>query len=440
VTSAVVGIRAETKNRWERRAPLTPEHVRELIESHELEIQVESSQRRAFPDLAYAAAGADLVPDMTAVGVVLGVKEIPLERLEAGKVYVFFSHVIKGQRENTPLLRRLLELGATLIDYERIVDRKGRRLIFFGRHAGYAGMLDTLWAFGQRLAVEGAVTPFEMLRRAHEYAGLDEALSHVTKLGEEVRFVGLPPPRRPLVCGFTGGGNVTQGALEVFERLPVSDIEPEELLELPEARDRPRNVLFRCRFERHHRFRRVSDGGFDTAELAEHPERYESALGPYLRHLTLLVHGAYWEPPQPRLVTRSMLAELFESEERPKLRVIGDLSCDVGGAIEATVRATTPGDPVFVYDPATGAASPGVEGQGVLVMAVDNLPCELPVEASHHFGDSLLRFVGALARCDWTRPLDELGLPAELAGAIIVHRGELTPAYRYLESSLRESR
>lgn len=434
--AAIIGIRAEDKNRWERRAPLTPEHVRELVEEQGLAVHVQPSKRRAFLDRDYEDAGATLDPTLDRCGVVLGVKEIPPAKLAAGRVYVYFSHVIKGQAYNMPMLARLLELGATLIDYERIVDRKGRRLIFFGRHAGYAGMLDTLWAFGQRFAAEGIESPFERLRLAHQYSSLEEALAHVARVGEEIRRGGLPTGRRPIICGFTGSGNVTQGAMEVFERLPVLDVDPEVLLELGEDRDRPRNVLYRTVFERHHRYRRIADGGFDAAELGAHPERYESGLGRYLPHLSMLVHGAFWEPPQPRLVTRAQLAALFAEEAQPKLRVIGDISCDIDGGIEATMRATDPGDPVFRYDPETGAAAEGFDGRGVLVMSVDNLPCELPVEASHHFGDSFVRFVGALARCDWRRPYEALDLPDELEGAVIVHRGALAPPFAYLEEAL----
>jgi len=439
--AAPIGIRTEDKNRWERRAPLTPEHVRELVAGQGLEVVVQPSTRRIFPDAAYAAAGARLADDLAGCGVVFGVKEIPPEKLFPGKPHVFFSHVIKGQPAGMPLLRRILELGVTLVDYERIADVRGRRLIFFGRHAGYAGMIDTLWALGQRFAAEGATTPFEEVRRAHQYGSLEEALSHLARLGEAIRAFGIPPPRRPIVCGFTGSGHVTRGAMEVFERLPVVDIEPEALLELGEDRDRPRNVVYRCLFAREHRYRRSADGGFDAAELAERPERYESGLTPYLPHLTLLVHGAYWEPDQPRVVSRAQLAAIFAREPQPKLRVLGDLSCDIDGGIEATVRATTPGQPVFVYDPLSGDGSvDGVEGRGVVVLAVDNLPCELPVEASQHFGDSLVRFVPRLARTDWSAPLGELGLPPEIAGAVVAHRGALAPDYRYLERALAEGR
>jgi len=430
-----IAVRAEDKNRWERRAPLTPDHVRELVTELGIAVRVEPSPLRAFSDRDYREAGAEVDPDFTSCRVILGIKEIPLAKLLPGKTYLNFSHVTKGQRSNMPTLARLLELGSTLVDYERIADRRGRRLVFFGRHAGYAGMLDTLWALGQRLAWEGLFTPLEHLRRASQYSGLEEALHHVARIGEHVRHRGLAYGR-PVVAAFTGSGNVTKGALEVFDRLPVQEIDPEEVKLLAEDRDRPRNVLFKTLLGRGDRYRRRDGAPFDAAEFLAHPELYESALGEILPHLTLLVHGAFWELGQPEIVTREQLQRLFAEDGQPKLRVIGDITCDIGGAIAATVRATDPGDPVYVYRPDDGGTQPGLAGPGVVVMAVDNLPCQLPVEASHHFGDSLIRFIGALTRCDWDAPFESLVLPPELRRAIIVHRGALTPEYRYLERHL----
>ncbi len=434
-----VGIRAEDKNRWERRAPLVPDHVRELIAAQGLRISVEPSTRRAFSDQDYADAGAVLDPEMDGARIVLGVKEIPVDKIRDGRVYVFFPHVTKGQSFNMPMLRRLLECGATVIDYERIVDRRGRRLIFFGRHAGYAGMLDSLWALGQRLAAEGFFTPFEHVRQARHYADLEEALRHVARVGEHVRHVGLPLGRRPIVAAFTGSGNVSRGAQEVYDRLPVIELDAAELRQLDEDRDRPRNAVYKAVLKREDRYRRRTDGGFDAAEFASHPELYEGALGDLLPRISVLMHGAYWEPGQPEIVSREQLEDLFTGSEQPKLRVIGDVTCDIGGSIAATVRATDPGDPVYVYDPATGSTSSGVAGRGVVVMAVDNLPCELPVDASQHFGDSLVRFVGALARADWDAPHERLALPRELRDAVLVHRGELTPAYGHLSAALKSA-
>lgn len=436
--TAIVGIRSEDKNKWERRVPLTPDHVAELVSEHRIPFVVQPSARRVFHDLDYTHAGARLSLDLGDCDVILGVKEIPAAKLLPGKAYAYFSHVIKGQEYNMPMLRRLLELGCTLIDYERIVDRRGRRIIFFGRHAGYAGMIDSLWALGRRLAHEGFITPTEEIRLAHQYGSLDEATSHIARVGDRIRHEGLPVGLRPIVFAFTGSGNVSQGAQEVFDRLPFQVIDPEELLHIEEDRDRPRNLLFKTVLEKEHRYARVEGGGFDAAEYLDHPERYRSALGPLLPHITVFMNGIYWEPGQPKLITREDLAELWRNDPQPKLRVIGDVTCDIDGSIEATVQATMPGDPVYVYDAETGDIRYGVEGRGTVVMAVDNLPCELPVEASQHFGDSLIRFIPPMARCDWKQPLDQLALPREIRDAIIVHRGELTPSYRYLDQFVKE--
>jgi len=435
VARNVLGIRAETKNRWERRAPLAPEHVAQLVREHGVRLVVEPSPLRAFREADYLAAGAEIAGDLARCDVILGVKEVPPDRLLPGKVYLYFAHVIKGQPANMPALARHLELGTTLVDYERITDAQGRRLIFFSRHAGYAGAIETLWTLGQRLAREGYRTPLEEARRALHYSSLDEALRHLTGIGDEIRRLGLPPDVGPLVLGITGAGNVAQGVWEVISRLPLERVEPEELAGLAADGDRPPNLVYVTTFRRHHRFQRRDGGRFDAGELAEHPQRYESAMGRYLPHLTALLHCAYWEPGQPRLVTREQLAAALAAAPR-RLRVIADISCDVDGAVEATVRATDPGEPVYVYDPATGATAPGLEGRGVVVMAVDNLPCELPVEATRHFGDQLLRFLPAVARCDWAAPLPSLELPEEVRRAVVCHRGELARAYRYLEEPL----
>lgn len=432
----MIGIRAEDKNVWERRAPLAPDHVAHLIERHGLRVAVEPSDLRAFAGREYVRAGAELASDLAACPVVFGVKEIPIEKLRPKTAYLFFSHVIKAQAYNMPMLRHVLDTGCTLIDYERITDDRGRRLIFFGRHAGYAGMIDALWALGRRLRAEGIATPFADVRLAHQYSNLDEACAHIARLGERIRHHGLPPEIDPVVVGFTGSGNVTGGAVEILRRLPYAEVTPEQLAGLFDDPDRPRNVVFRVDFDRARRFRHRDGKPFDSAELAEHPERYGNGLAADLERLTVLVHGAYWDPRQPKIVTRDDVRRLWSAGARPRLRVIADITCDIGGAIEPTVRATDPGDPVYVYDAAEDRAIPGVQGHGPVVLAVDNLPCELPIESSEHFGDSLLQFVPAIARCDWKADLDDLAVPAEIRRAVVAHRGKLAPDYAYLEPHL----
>ncbi|ANM29641.1 hypothetical protein ABI59_08705 [Acidobacteria bacterium Mor1] len=430
----MLGIRREDKNRWERRVPLIPDHVTELVDERNVAIKIQPSERRAFPDRDYRAAGAVVDEDLSDCSIVMGVKEIPTELLRANQAYLYFSHTTKGQSYNMPMLKRLLELGCTLLDYEQIVDDRNRRLVFFGRFAGYAGMIDSLWALGQRLTAEGIETPFSDVRLAHDYSGLDEATHHLHRLGERIRHNGLPKALRPFVVGFTGSGNVSEGAQEIYDRLPTQEILPEELdaIVTPE---RAQNVLYKVKFSRADRVQRRDGGPVDLDEFDEFPDRYESGMPRFLPHLTMLVHGATWIPTQPRLVSRKHLADLW-SGGTPKLRLIADISCDIAGGVEATVKPTTPDNPTFVYDPDTGEIRDGVQGRGPIVMAVDNLPCQLPAEASEHFGDGLFRFIPNLARTDWSKDLNDLGLPPELQRAIIVHRGELTPDFAYLKHEL----
>jgi len=435
----MIGIRREDKNEWERRVPLTPDHVTGLVENHGLSIVVQPFRRRAFADSDYRKAGAELNEDLSGCDLILGVKETPIDQISPRKVYVCFSHTTKGQGYNMPTIRRLLDLGCTLIDYEHVVDERGRRLIFFGRHAGYAGMIDSLWALGRRFAAEGLPTPFERVRLAHDYSSLDEATRHISWIGEDLRRAGLPPEIQPVVCGFTGSGNVTHGALEIIQRLPTIDLVAEELDEVMRDENLPRNVVFTVKFKRDQRYVHRSGGGGDPDDLDTHPDRYESGLPRWLHHLTALVNGAFWRPPQPRLLTREDLRCLWGRPGRPRLRVIADISCDIDGAIETTIKATTPGDPVYVFDLDRDEALDGVEGNGPVMMTVDNLPCQLPKESSQHFGDTLVRFVPALARCDWARPLAELNLPEAIERAVVIHRGELTPGFAYVQEYLESS-
>ena len=431
---ARIGIRREDRSRWEARTPLVPEAVRSLIQNDGLDISVQSSPIRAFDDDAYRAAGAEVADQLAHCPVILGVKEIPPELLEAGKTYVYFAHVIKGQATNMPALRRLLESGCQLIDYERIVDDQGRRLVFFGPFAGQAGMIDTLWALGRRLAHEGVANPFAAVQLAHRYADVAHAKREIAQVGERIRRHGLPEAVRPLVCGLAGYGAVSKGAQEIYDCLPVEEIAPEELGSVSAAA----NVCCKVVFEEAHMVERVdASAPFQLQEYYDYPERYRAKFFPYVEHLALLVNCIYWEPKYPRLVTRDQLRELYGGRARPRLRVIGDITCDVDGSVECTVRATAPDNPVYVYEPETGQARDGVAGAGPVVLAVDFLPCELPVDASNFVRQSLSPLGPAVARADFSVPLRDSGLPPDLQRATIVYQGELTESYRHLAQYLR---
>ncbi|MFH1748423.1 MAG: bifunctional lysine ketoglutarate reductase /saccharopine dehydrogenase family protein [Planctomycetota bacterium] len=428
----MIGIRREDKSEWEGRVPLVPADVRRLIEEHGLEIQVRKSPTRAFKDADYQRAGAAVTEDLRDCPLIMGVKEIPPEKLKPDTVYVYFAHVIKGQPANMPALRRLLELNCTLIDYERIVDEQGRRLVFFGRYAGLAGMIDTLWAFGQRLRHEGVENPFTRIQPAHRYDDLEHAQRELSAVAEDIRKQGLPAALQPLICGFAGYGQVSQGAQSIYDLLPVCEIAPEELDSVAPDAHTCYKVVFR---EEHLVTRRQADQPFELQEYYQHPERYQGTFFPAARHLHILVNCIYWEPKYPRLIDAEQFRELYAGEP-PRLRVIGDITCDIDGSLACTTRATDPADPVYVYDPQTRETHNGVAGNGPVVLAVDFLPCELPVDASNYFSQTLSPFIAGLAKADYSRTLDESGLPPELQRATVVYRGELTEPYRYLEQHL----
>ena len=415
--------------------PVVPDDVRALIRDHGVGFCVQRSPTRVFSDAEFATAGATIADDLPDCPIVMGIKEIPPDKLLPNRTYVLFSHVIKGQPANMPMLRRLMELKCQLIDYERIAYGEGRRLVFFGRFAGLAGMIDTLWALGQRWRHEGVENPFTDVRQAYQYKNIEHAKADIAEVGERIRQRGLPEACRPLVCGFAGYGQVAQGAQEIYDLLPVETVSPGELAAVPLAA----NACFKVVFHEKHMVERIdASSPFELQEYYDHPERYRGQFYTYLPHLTVLVNGIYWEPKYPRLVTRELLRDLYRRADPPRLRVIGDISCDIEGSVECTIRTTEPDNPVFVYEPDTGRTCDGVAGEGPVVLAVDHLPCELPVDSSTYFSQSLRPLIPALARADFSGPLADSGLPRELIRATIVYQGALTQPYRYLEQFVKE--
>jgi alpha-aminoadipic semialdehyde synthase len=434
--TALIGIRREDKSEWERRVPVCPRDAAEL-QDRGLQVIVQTSPVRAFTDNEFAEAGITVQEDLSACPVILGIKEVPKELFDADKTYVFFAHVIKGQPYNMPMLQRMLDLGCTLVDYERVVDERNRRLIFFGWHAGVAGMIDTLWALGQRLAWEGIANPFTGLRPTHAYHDLAEAKAALEKVRARIEAEGLPEQVLPLIVGVAGYGNVSQGAQEILDLLPIIDIEPEEVANIAADTSDSRQHIYKAVFKEWHMVEPASpDEPFGLQDYYNHPEKYSGVFERYIPHLTVLVNAIYWTERYPRLVTKAYLKELFGREKAPRLKVIGDISCDVEGAIECTVKATEPGDPIYVYNPITGQAIDGHKGPGILVMAVEILPSELPREASTDFSRVLKPFIPALARCDFSAPFEACNLPPEIKRAVIVYQGQLTPDYQYIQEFL----
>lgn len=434
--SNCIGIRREDKNQWERRTPLTPEHVKKLKDEHSIETIVQTSPIRVFTDFEYANSGAKISEDLSSCPTVFAIKEVPMNLLEPKKTYIFFAHVIKGQEHNMPLLKKMMELKINFIDYEKIVNEKGFRMIFFGNWAGLAGMTNTLAAFGERLANEGVENPFSAIKHSYQYTDHIELKEAVSKVGEKIRSEGLPKEIVPLVVGYAGYGNVSRGCQEVLGCLPVQEIPPEELAEFMEKKQFSDKIVYKVVFKEEHMVEPASpDNTFELQDYYDHPEKYRGIFPKHVPHLTLLMNCIYWDKPYPRLVTKELVRNMFKKGE-PKLKVIGDISCDIDGAIEFTAKATEIDNPTFVYDPIEDKITDGTKGRGIVVMAVDNLPCELPKESSIDFGSGLLQFVPHIANCDFSRQFSDLLLPPPIKKAVILHNGKLTPDYKYLQKFL----
>lgn len=428
-----IGIRREDKNPWERRAPLIPAHVRELIQMHSVEIWLQPSSIRVFSDEDYESEGAKIEEDLFACPVIFAIKEIPLDFFEKGKVYLFFSHTTKGQPHNMPMLGQMIEKECTLIDYEKIVDDKGRRLVLFGKHAGLAGMIDTLWALGQKFLKEGKENHFLRVKQAFQYESLVEAKEEIKKIGWKIHEEGLDPSSVPFLCGFAGYGNVSQGAQEIFDLLPFEELSPEDVDPFFKGKNYSAFRLYKIVFKEEHMVKPVSsEDKFDLQDYYQHPQKYRPIFEPYVPFLTVLVNCIYWEPKYPRFLTKKFLKKLYQKESSPKLRVIGDISCDIEGSVECTVKATSPGNPVFTYDPLEEKAIDGFEGKGPVIMAIDNLPAELSLESSVSFSHALKPFIQAIAQADFSGDFAGCQLPLPLKKAVILYRGKLTSDYAYL--------
>jgi len=429
-----LGIRYEDKYEMERRVALVPDHVKQLINKG-IEIEVVRSPKRIFKDSEFEKAGARMVDEITDSDVIIGVKEMPVDYFEKNKTYIFFSHTIKGQSYNMPLLHNMMEKEVNLMDYERFVDEDGNRLIFFGRFAGLAGMINSLWSLGQRYAELGIDTPFLKIKQTHHYDSLDEAKEVISEVGKFIAENGLSDLITPMVIGITGYGNVSKGAQEIIDLLPNQEISPDDLLELSKNKNLPSNVILKVVFEEKHLSVAKDARNFDLQEYYSSPELFKNQFEKYIPHLTILMNCMYWDDRYPKLVTKDYLEGLFK-KGNPKLTVIGDVTCDPDGSIECTHKGTEIEDPVFVYNPLTRQPKMGFKGEGILVMAVDILPSELPRESSQTFSDALIKYIPSIAKVDFNKPFDQLELPFSAKKAMILHNGKLTEDYKYLKEFL----
>ncbi|KAJ2416281.1 hypothetical protein GGI10_001078 [Coemansia sp. RSA 2530] len=396
----VIGIRREDKNRWERRVALTPAHVKDLIAETGAQVIVQPSNTRIFNNASFVAAGATINEDLSHADAILGIKEVPIDKLIPSKTYVIFSHTHKGQKYNMPSLQAFLDKGIRLIDYELMVNQEGKRQVLFGKHAGYAGMIDGLHGLGQRLLALGYNSPFIHMGQAHVYPNLECVHTKLRHVADIIEDQGLPDAFAPMLFTFTGSGNVTQGARAIFDDLPHDNVTVDELPFIAKDRynERYRRRLLALQVGAQDYVERIDGGPYNREEYREHPERYRSVFATKIAPYTsMLVNGIYWESKYPRLMTAKDLAHIQRQRElKTRMLAIADISCDIGGSLEFMSHASTIDSPFFYVDAVNGLEHKDIEKPGVQINSIDNLPTELPFEASKHFGDSLYPYAKAL--------------------------------------------
>ncbi|KAE9602514.1 putative oxidoreductase [Lupinus albus] len=440
--NGVVGILAETVNKWERRAPLAPSHCARLLHGRTgvSRIIVQPSTKRIHHDALYEEVGCEISQDLSKCGLIIGIKQPELEMILPDRAYAFFSHTHKAQKENMPLLDKILAERASLFDYELIVGENGQRLLAFGKFAGRAGMIDFLHGLGQRFLSMGYSTPFLSLGSSYMYPSLAAAKAAVISVGEEIATQGLPLGICPLVFVFTGSGNVCSGAREIFKLLPHTFVDPSRLSDLhkvdTDQSQHPSKRVFQvygCVVTAQDMVEPKDPMKvFDKADYYAHPEHYNPVfhekVAPYA---SVIVNCMYWEKRFPQLLSYKQIQDLMR--KGCPLVGIADITCDIGGSIEFVNRSTLIDSPFFRYDPITDSYHDDMDGNGVLCLAVDILPTEFAKEASQHFGNILSQFVINLASTT-----DITKLPAHLRRACIAHGGVLTSLFEYI-SRMRKS-
>lgn len=390
---------AERKNPPDRRVVLSPEKCQEVIKRFpNARIIVESSDIRIFPDEAYREAGFEVLDDVSEAEVMLGVKEVPVEALIPNKKYFFFSHTIKKQSYNRKLLQAILENNIELFDHETIVDKNNRRLIGFGYYAGLVGAYNGFRALGIRDKV------FDLPKVEHLH-DLEEVKTELDKISI---------PKIKIIL--SGTGKVTNGAKEIIDHLKIREISTEEYL------SQNFDEAVYCLIEVADYNKRKDGGPFDKQDFYKNPSLYESDFLKFAKVSDMFITGHFYGNGAPYLFTR-------EDAKRSDFRInlVADVTCDVDGPVACTLRPSTIANPFYGYDPETESETSFDASGAITVMAVDNLPCELPNDSSLGFGDT---FLNSVMPAFFNGDEDGILKRAQ----ITTSEGELTPRFKYLQN------
>lgn len=393
-----IGLIKERKTPPDRRVVFSPEKLQELQQQFpKAQVVVESSDIRIFPDSAYKEKGFTVSDDLSGCEVLLGVKEVPIDALIPDKKYFFFSHTIKKQPYNRDLLRAVLDKNISLYDHETITNAKGSRLIGFGRYAGIVGAYNGFRAYGLR---ENTFTLPKV-----------ENLPDYNALIEELKNVELPKGFKILL---TGNGKVAHGSLEILEHLNLKEVNVQDYL--VNSFDEP---VF-CHIGVTDYNKRKDGKKVDKYDFYNNPEDYESNFMRFAKVTDYFIAGHFYGDDAPFLFTRD-----DAKQDDFNINLIADVSCDIDGPVASTIRPSTIADPFYGYDPQTEKETAFDAPNAITVMAVDNLPCELPKDASKGFGDMFLEHVIPAFYND-----DDDGI---LERAQMTFNGKLTPRFEYLQ-------
>ena len=391
------GILKERKNPPERRVVFSPNELTRLKQKYQnVSVKVERSDIRIFDDAQYENLGIEVTDDISDCDILFGVKEVPIENLIPNKSYFFFSHTIKKQPYNRELLQAILQKNIDLYDYETIVDSENRRLIGFGRYAGIVGAYNGIRAFGIK---------FELFKlpKAETLSGKDALISHLKRLV-------LPP----LKFVITGTGKVGNGAKEVLDAIKIKEVSPENYL----TKNYAQPVYTQIDVLEYNK--RKDEQILDFSDFYKNPKEYVSDFEKFTKVSDIYITGHFYGNDAPVILTREML-----KANDCKIKVVADVSCDVNGPIACTLRSSTIAEPLYGYLPDENKEVDVFHPAAIVVMAVDNLPCELPKDASDGFGEM---FVQHVVPAFFNNDKDGI-----LQRAKITEKGKLTPRFSYLQ-------
>jgi alanine dehydrogenase len=365
MTKLKIGVLREEKSPPDKRVPLTPLICAELIRKYpHIEIVVQPSKIRCYEDAEYTAFGVPLQEDLSDCQILMGVKEVPKEKLMANKKYFFFSHTIKKQPHNQMLMKTLIEKKIQMIDYETLTDKNHNRIIGFGRYAGIVGAYNGILGYGKK---------YDLFQLKAANLCRDRA-----EMEDELKRVKLPN----IKIALTGGGRVANGAIETLSALRIRKVTPEEFL-----MGSFREPVY-CQLNPRDYVERKGDHNFDLQDFFKHPEHFESTFAKYTKVTDIYISAHYWDPRAPKMFE---LSDMKASEFH--VSVIADITCDIDGSVPTTIRSSTIEKPFFGYNILEDKEDLPFNKDTVCIMAVDNLPCELPRDASDDFGKDLMERV-----------------------------------------------